>query len=146
MRVNNKNLKNEIKLKIINKFGQNISLNKLYETILRRIVYDIKANLSETTTYFIKQIKRKLYMCCNIVIQYFYFIDLLLLHVFIADIKENCTEELVILNKLLQEHTQKLSFLTILVEEQSKLQKLLKQRIMSKVNYIYICKHYIHNI
>jgi len=62
MRINNKNLKNEIKLKIINKFGQNISLNKLYETILRRIVYDIKANLNETTTYFIKQIKRKLYM------------------------------------------------------------------------------------
>jgi len=62
MRVNNKNLKNEIKLKIINKFGQNISLNKLYETILRRIVYDIKANLNETTTYFTKQIKGKLYI------------------------------------------------------------------------------------
>lgn len=61
MRINNKNLKNEIKLKIMNKFGQNISLNKLYETILRRIVYDIKANLSETTMYFTKRIKRKLY-------------------------------------------------------------------------------------
>jgi len=72
--------------------------------------------------------------------------DLFFLHIFIADIKENYTEELVILNKLLQEHTQKLSFLTILVEEQSKLQKLLKQRIMSEVNYIYICKHYIYNI
>jgi len=60
MRINNKNLKNEIKLKIMNKFGQNVSLNKLYETILRRIVFDIKANLSETTMYFTKQIKRKL--------------------------------------------------------------------------------------
>lgn len=61
MRVNNKNLKNEIKLEIMNKFGQNISLNKLYETILRRLVYDIKANLRETTTYFTKRIKRKLH-------------------------------------------------------------------------------------
>lgn len=60
MRINNKNLKNEIKLKIMNKFGQNVSLNKLYETILRRIVFDIKANLSETTMYFTKRIKRKL--------------------------------------------------------------------------------------
>lgn len=60
MRVNNKNLQNEIKLKIMNKFGQHISLNKLYETILRRIVYDIKANLSETTMYFTKRIKREL--------------------------------------------------------------------------------------
>lgn len=62
MRVNNNNLKNEIKLKIINKFGQNISLNKLYETILRRMVYDIKANLNETTMYFTKRIKRKFYI------------------------------------------------------------------------------------
>jgi len=60
MRVNNNNLKNEIKLKIINKFGQSVSLNKLYETIIRRMVYDIKANLNETTMYFTKRIKRKL--------------------------------------------------------------------------------------
>ena len=60
MRVNNKKLQDEIKQKIMNKFGQSLSLNKLYETILRRIVYDIKANLSETMTYFTKRIKRKL--------------------------------------------------------------------------------------
>ncbi|XP_070529333.1 cilia- and flagella-associated protein 44 isoform X2 [Cardiocondyla obscurior] len=58
MRVNNKNLKNAIKQKIMNKFGQNVSLNELYETILRRIVYDIKANLNEITMYFTKRIKR----------------------------------------------------------------------------------------
>jgi len=61
MRVINKNVKNEIKLKIMNKFGQNISLNKLYETILRRIVYDINTNLNEMTIYFTKRIKCKLY-------------------------------------------------------------------------------------
>ncbi|XP_029161342.1 cilia- and flagella-associated protein 44 isoform X2 [Nylanderia fulva] len=104
MRINNNNLKNEIKLKIINKFGQNISLNKLYETILRRMMYDIKANLNEITMYFTKRIKH---------------------------VKESYAEELVILNRLIQEHTQKLSFLTILVEEQSKLHKLSKQHIMS---------------
>lgn len=60
MRLNNKNLKNEIKLKIMNKFGQNVSLHKLYEAILRRIIYDIKANISETIMYFTKRIKRKL--------------------------------------------------------------------------------------
>ncbi|KYN44488.1 WD repeat-containing protein 52 [Trachymyrmex septentrionalis] len=105
MRHNNKKLQDEIKLKIMNKFGQSLSLNKLYETILRRIVYDIKANLRETMTYFTKQIKY---------------------------VKENYVKELSIFNKLVREHTQKLSFLTLLVEEQSKLQKLLKQRITSK--------------
>lgn len=65
MRLNNKNLKDEIKLKIMNKFGQNVSLDKLYETILRRIVYDIKANVNETTVYFTKRIKRKL---CTIIL------------------------------------------------------------------------------
>ncbi|XP_071573554.1 uncharacterized protein [Temnothorax nylanderi] len=119
MRVNNKNLKNEIKLKIMNKFGQDISLNKLYETILRRIVYDIKTNLSETTMYFTKRIKH---------------------------IKENYAEELVIFNKLIREHTQKLSFLTLLVEERSKLQKLSKQRIMSDEEMLQLEEKYKSDI
>ncbi|XP_036151277.1 cilia- and flagella-associated protein 44 [Monomorium pharaonis] len=119
MRVNNKNLKNEIKLQIMNKFGQNVSLNKLYETILRRIVYDIKANLNETTAYFIKRIKH---------------------------IKENYTQELIIFNKLVREHTQKLSFLTLLVEEQSKLQKLLKRRIMSDDDMLQLEEKYKNDV
>ncbi|XP_070154334.1 cilia- and flagella-associated protein 44 isoform X2 [Polyergus mexicanus] len=118
MRVNNNNLKNEIKLKIINKFGQNISLNKLYETILRRMVYDIKANLNETM-YFTKRIKH---------------------------VKESYAGELVILNKLIREHTQKLSFLTILVEEQSKLQKLSKQHIMSDEEMLQLEEKYKNDI
>ncbi|XP_050459149.1 cilia- and flagella-associated protein 44 isoform X3 [Cataglyphis hispanica] len=119
MRVNNNNLKNEIKLKIINKFGQNISLNKLYETILRRMVYDIKANLNDTTMYFTKRIKH---------------------------VKESYAEELVILNKLIREHTQKLSFLTILVEEQSKLQKLSKRHIMSDEEMLQLEEKYKSDI
>ncbi|XP_011636228.1 uncharacterized protein LOC105426623 [Pogonomyrmex barbatus] len=119
MRVNNKALKNEIKLKIMNKFGQDISLNKLYETILRRIVYDIKANLDETTIYFTKQIKR---------------------------VKESYAEELVIFNKLIREHTQKLNFLTLLVEEQSKLQKLSKRHIMSEEEILQLEEKYKSDI
>ncbi|EFN70133.1 WD repeat-containing protein 52 [Camponotus floridanus] len=119
MRVNNNNLKNEIKLKIINKFGQNVSLNKLYETIIRRMVYDIKANLNETTMYFTKRIKHE---------------------------KESYAEELVILNKLIREHTQKLSFLTILVEEQSKLQKLSKRHIMSDEEMLQLEEKYKSDI
>ncbi|XP_025994269.1 cilia- and flagella-associated protein 44 isoform X2 [Solenopsis invicta] len=119
MRVNNKKLKNEIKLKIMNKFGQNVSLSKLYETILRRIVYDIKANLNETTAYFIKRIKH---------------------------VKENYAEELVIFNNLIREHTQKLSFLTLLVEEQSKLQKLLKRHIISDEDMLQLEQKYKSDI
>lgn len=57
MRVDNKNLEKEIKMEMTNKFGKNVSLNKLYETILRRMVYDIKANLNETILYFNKRIR-----------------------------------------------------------------------------------------
>lgn len=56
--------------------------------------------------------------------------------VFIIDIKESYAEELVTFNKLIRENTQKLSFATVLVEEQSKLQKLLKQHIMSDVSHV----------
>ncbi|EZA47595.1 hypothetical protein DMN91_008008 [Ooceraea biroi] len=101
MRTINKNLRNEIKLKIMNKFGQRISLNKLYETILRQIVYNVKTNLNKTTIYFTKRMK---------------------------DVKESYTEGLSTFSKLIQEHTQKLSFVTLLIEEESKLQKL-KQHV-----------------
>lgn len=60
MRVNNKKLQDEIKLKIMNKFGQSVSLNQLYETILRRMAYDIRADLNETTMYFNRRLKRTL--------------------------------------------------------------------------------------
>lgn len=57
----------------------------------------------------------------------------ILSHLFITEAKESYSEELDVFNKLIREHTQKLSFLTILVEEQSKLKKLSKQRIVSDV-------------
>ncbi|XP_032671308.1 cilia- and flagella-associated protein 44 isoform X3 [Odontomachus brunneus] len=104
MRVNNKSLKNEMKQRIMDKFGQNISLTELYETILRRMVYDIRANLSEITMQFSKRTN---------------------------EVKECYTEELITLNNMIREHTQKLSFLTLLVEEQSKLKKLLRRHIKS---------------
>lgn len=60
MGANNKKLKNEIKQKIMDKFGRNVSLTELYETILRRMVYDIRANLNETTMQFNKRINGEL--------------------------------------------------------------------------------------
>ncbi|XP_067210276.1 cilia- and flagella-associated protein 44 isoform X2 [Linepithema humile] len=119
MRANNKNLKSQIKQEIMNKFGQNISLNKLYEMILRRLAYDIKARLNETAIYFAKQIKH---------------------------IKEKYAEELVIFNKLIRENTQKLSFATVLVEEQSKLKKLLKQHVTSNEEILQLEETYKSDI
>lgn len=46
----------------------------------------------------------------------------------------NYTKELITYKNLMQEYTQKFSFLTLLMEEKSKLQKLLKQYVMSDVN------------
>lgn len=137
MSVHNKNLKNEMKQKIMDKFGQNISLTELYETILRRMVYDIKANLNETTMQFNKRINGEfkyilvrfnslIYSLCRV----FYYI--------IAEIKECYAEELITFSNMIREHTQKLSFLTLLVEEQSKLKKLLRRHITSDVNNVYI--------
>ncbi|TGZ46471.1 WD repeat-containing protein 52 [Temnothorax longispinosus] len=71
---------------------------------------------------------------------------LYILYIFITDIKENYAEELVIFNKLIREHTQKLSFLTLLVEERSKLQKLSKQRIMSDEEMLQLEEKYKSDI
>jgi len=72
-----------------------------------------------------------------IYIIYVYIIDIYAspYDVFIPDVKGNYVEELSTFNKLIQEHTQKLSFLTLLIEEESKLQKL-KQYVTSNVNYL----------
>ncbi|XP_014472910.1 PREDICTED: cilia- and flagella-associated protein 44 [Dinoponera quadriceps] len=119
MSMNNKSLKSEIKQKIIDKFGRNVSLTELYETILRRMMYDIKANLNETTMQFNKRIR---------------------------EVKECYAEELITFNHMVREHTQKLSFLTLLVEEQSKLKKLLRRHITSDEEMLQLEKTYKDDI
>lgn len=134
MSVNNKNLKNEMKQKIMDKFGQNISLTELYETILRRMVYDIKANLNEATMQFSKRINGELIV---LILVRFNSLAHIVFYCFIAEVTECYAEELIMLNNMIREHTQKLSFLTLLVEEQSKLKKLLRQHIKSDVSCVY---------
>ncbi|XP_019696509.1 uncharacterized protein LOC105182290 [Harpegnathos saltator] len=119
MSVNNKKLKSEIKQRIMEKFGQNVSVTELYETILRRMVYDIKADLNETTMQFSKRTN---------------------------EIKECYAEELITFKNMIREHTQKLSFMTLLVEEQSKLKKLLRQHIASGEKMLELEKTYKNDI
>ncbi|KAL2740588.1 cilia- and flagella-associated protein 44 isoform X4 [Vespula squamosa] len=95
-----KNLKNEIKEEMKKKFGQTISLTTMYETVLQRMIYNIKSDLSEIMKSYEKQLK------C---------------------IKEKYNEQVMVLGKLIQDNTEKLSFLTILEEEQLALRKILKQ-------------------
>lgn len=135
MSVNNKSLKNEIKQKIMDKFGQKVSLTELYETILRRMVYDIKANINETTMQFSKRINGEFFVVC---FNPFTHISYIVIYstVFLAEVKERYAGELIIFNNTVREHTQRLSFLTLLVEEQSKLKKLLKRHITSDVSHV----------
>ncbi|XP_047346739.1 cilia- and flagella-associated protein 44 isoform X3 [Vespa velutina] len=95
-----KNLKNKIKEEMKKKFGQPISLTNMYETVLQRMIYNIKSDLSEIMKSYEEQLK------C---------------------IKEKYNEQVMVLKKLIQDNTEKLSFLIILEEEQLALRKVLKQ-------------------
>lgn len=58
----------------MDKFGRHVSLTELYETILRRMVYDIRANLNETTMQFSKRINGKLFEFLFVLILLVYFL------------------------------------------------------------------------
>ncbi|KAL2733263.1 cilia- and flagella-associated protein 44 isoform X1 [Vespula maculifrons] len=98
-----KNLKNKIKEEMKKKFGQTISLTAMYETVLQRMVYNIKS------------------------------------------IKEKYSEQVMVLGKLIQDNTEKLSFLTILEEEQLALRKVLKQVPISEASMIETFLYCIRN-
>jgi hypothetical protein len=57
-------LKEEIKKEMQQKFGQQISLVTLYEAVLRRLIYDIKANTNSLVKFYDDKIKRKEYFLC----------------------------------------------------------------------------------
>ncbi|XP_046415054.1 cilia- and flagella-associated protein 44 [Neodiprion fabricii] len=92
-------LKSRIRQEMMKKFGQEVSLNTLYEAVLRRMIYDIKVGLTEMVPVFEGQIK------C---------------------IRDKYAEEIKTLETVIQDNTEKLSFLTVLEEEQLKLRKVLK--------------------
>lgn len=52
-----KRLKEKIKQEMMQKFGREVSLSSLYEAVLRKMIYDMKADLKEMTKGFDKQIK-----------------------------------------------------------------------------------------
>ena len=52
-------LKAEIKYEMIRKFGQEISIDTLYEAVLRSLIYDIKANIRSIAKSYEDQIRCK---------------------------------------------------------------------------------------
>ncbi|XP_015588735.2 uncharacterized protein LOC107264707 [Cephus cinctus] len=100
-----KKLKDNIKEEMMKKFGQEISLNALYEAVLRRMVYDIKVNINGMISSFEKEIN---------------------------SVKEAYAERVNILENLIQDNTEKLNLLTVLEEEKSKLRKILKHVPMTE--------------
>lgn len=112
------------------KFGQQISLVNLYESVLRRLVYEIKANTSNLIKFYDDKIKgetlctkkKKRSKLLNI---YFKFL--------LPVIKTQYTQQLQVLNNLIQDNTEKLSFLTVLEEELTKIKKALNAKVVSEV-------------
>ncbi|KAF7417837.1 hypothetical protein HZH68_000490 [Vespula germanica] len=87
-----------------------MKIDSMYETVLQRMVYNIKSDLSEIMKSYEEQLK------C---------------------IKEKYSEQVMVLGKLIQDNTEKLSFLTILEEEQLALRKVLKQEDMLQIELQY---------
>lgn len=50
-------LKEQIQTEMQQKFGQQVSLVNLYEAVLRRLVYDVKANTGNIIKFYDEKIK-----------------------------------------------------------------------------------------
>lgn len=111
MKTQNKKLKEEIKEKMIQKFGCKVSLIELYEIILQRLIYDTKIDVRKIMKNFTKDIENT---------------------------KWKYKESLITLENLIQYNTEKLSFLTILEKENFKLKKILKQTLISEKDMLEI--------
>ncbi|XP_017757877.1 PREDICTED: uncharacterized protein LOC108549132 [Eufriesea mexicana] len=111
METQNKKLKEDIKEKMIQKFGRKVSLINLYETILQRLIYDTKTDVRKIMKNFSKNIENT---------------------------KWNYKEGLTVLENLIRNNTKKLSFLTILEKEKFKLRKVLEQTLISEENMLQI--------
>ncbi|CAL7949001.1 unnamed protein product [Xylocopa violacea] len=109
MESQNKILEKDIKEKMIQKFGRKISLMNLYETILQRLIYDTKTDVHGIMKNLSKDIK---------------------------NVKLECNEGLIILENLIRNNTEKLSFLTVLEKEKFKLRKILEQTLISEENML----------
>ncbi|XP_034946338.1 cilia- and flagella-associated protein 44 [Chelonus insularis] len=95
-----KRLKTEIKDEMSRKFGREISLIKLYEAVLRRMIFDIRADITDETKVYDKRIN---------------------------EVKAKYHQQILVLENLIKENTEKLNILTTLEEEQHKLRKILRK-------------------
>ncbi|XP_060830801.1 uncharacterized protein LOC132915125 [Bombus pascuorum] len=111
METQNKRLKEHIKEKMIQKFGCKVSLINLYQTILQRLIYDTKIDVRKIMKSLSKNIENT---------------------------KWNCNKGLIVLETLIRNNTEKLSFLTILEKEKFKLRKILEQTLLSEENMLQI--------
>ncbi|CAK9822070.1 Cilia- and flagella-associated protein 44 [Anthophora retusa] len=111
MESQNKSLKEHMKEKMIQKFGQKVSLISLYETILQRLIYDTKTNIHNIMKDFAKNIKH---------------------------VKWDCNEGLLVLENLIRKNTEKLSLLTVLEKEKSKLNKIVETPLISETSMLQI--------
>ncbi|KAL7301745.1 hypothetical protein TKK_0005740 [Trichogramma kaykai] len=98
-------LKGQIKTEMENKFGQQISLVSLYEAVLRRLIYDIKADTGSLVKFYQEKIQM---------------------------VKSRYKQQLEQLKDLIKENTHKLSLLAVLEEELFKLKKACNAKIMSE--------------
>nr|XP_012143308.1 PREDICTED: cilia- and flagella-associated protein 44 isoform X1 [Megachile rotundata] len=111
MKTENKRLKEEIKEKMIQKFGQQVSLVNLYETILQRLIYDTKTDVRKMMKTFNKEMK---------------------------SIKLNCNKASMVLECLIRDNTEKLSLLTVLEKENIKLGRNLDHTLIPEENMLQI--------
>lgn len=70
MKAQNKKLKEEIKEKMIQKFGCKVSLIELYEIILQRLIYDTKIDVRKIMKNFTKDIESKFYNVYYYIVYY----------------------------------------------------------------------------
>ncbi|XP_043276979.1 cilia- and flagella-associated protein 44 isoform X2 [Venturia canescens] len=96
-----KKLKSRIKQEMMEKFGREISIDYLYEVVLKRMIHDVRADVREMTRDF--DIK-------------------------IQAVKEKYYQQLSILENLVRDNTEKLSFITVLEGERMKLKKILRHK------------------
>ncbi|KAH0534340.1 hypothetical protein KQX54_003166 [Cotesia glomerata] len=114
-----KRLKEEIKQEMIQKFGREVSLTSLYEAVLRRMVYDVKADMKEMIKSYDKEIKGA---------------------------EEQYKKQVKVLEELIKENTEKLGLMTALEQERRKLKRIMKHKPENEENIKKVEKEHMEEI
>ncbi|KAG7187868.1 hypothetical protein KM043_013850, partial [Ampulex compressa] len=105
MKAENKKLRTKIREDTEKKFGREVSLDTLYQTMLCQMAHKIRSNISYIQKSFNEQIR---------------------------EIKKECNKVSKVLKDLLQDNTKKFSFLMVLEIERRRLEKILKCPLLSE--------------